>query len=49
VVLAMDYMPNAAEAFGSVQHIMRDVNYGWVVRYLHSDLRAKAEVWRGVH
>jgi ubiquinol-cytochrome c reductase cytochrome b subunit len=35
VVLAMDYMPNSAEAFGSVQHIMRDVNYGWLVRYLH--------------
>ena len=30
-------MPNAAEAFGSVQHIMRDVNYGWLVRYLHQN------------
>jgi ubiquinol-cytochrome c reductase cytochrome b/c1 subunit len=37
VVLAMDYMPNAAEAFGSVQHIMRDVNYGWLVRYMHQN------------
>ena len=37
VVLAMDYMPSAAEAFGSVQHIMRDVNFGWLVRYLHQD------------
>ena len=37
VVLAMDYMPNAAEAFPSVQHIMRDVNFGWLVRYLHQD------------
>jgi ubiquinol-cytochrome c reductase cytochrome b subunit len=35
VVLAMDYIPTAEEAFGSVQHIMRDVNYGWLVRYLH--------------
>jgi ubiquinol-cytochrome c reductase cytochrome b subunit len=35
VFLAMDYQPNAAMAFASVQHIMRDVNYGWLVRYLH--------------
>jgi ubiquinol-cytochrome c reductase cytochrome b subunit len=35
VFLAMYYMPNANEAFGSVQHIMRDVNYGWFVRYVH--------------
>jgi ubiquinol-cytochrome c reductase cytochrome b subunit len=33
--LAMDYQPNAALAFGSIQHIMRDVNYGWLVRYAH--------------
>ncbi|MGD0109151.1 MAG: cytochrome b N-terminal domain-containing protein [Rhodopila sp.] len=37
VVLAMDYMPNAAEAFPSVQYIMRDVNFGWLVRYMHQD------------
>jgi ubiquinol-cytochrome c reductase cytochrome b subunit len=36
VFLAMNYQPNAALAFGSVQHIMRDVNYGWLVRYAHS-------------
>jgi ubiquinol-cytochrome c reductase cytochrome b subunit len=35
VVLAMAYMPSATEAFPSVQHIMRDVNLGWLVRYMH--------------
>jgi len=37
IVLAMHYVPNATMAFGSVEHIMRDVNYGWLVRYLHSN------------
>jgi len=36
VFLTMHYKPDAAEAFNSVQHIMRDVNYGWLIRYLHS-------------
>ncbi len=35
VMLAMQYTPNAALAFGSVERIMRDVNYGWLLRYLH--------------
>ena len=35
IFLAMDYQPNIDLAFGSVQRIMRDVNYGWLVRYLH--------------
>ena len=35
VFLAMDYQPNASMAFGSVQRIMRDVNYGWLVRSVH--------------
>src|SRR5271157_3636809 len=35
VVLAMHYVPSAAEAFASIQHIMRDVNYGWLIRYMH--------------
>ena len=34
--LAMSYKPSAAEAFGSVEYIMRDVNWGWLLRYLHS-------------
>lgn len=34
--LAMYYKPSAADAFSSVEYIMRDVNYGWLLRYLHS-------------
>lgn len=34
--LAMHYKPDALLAFASVEHIMRDVNYGWLLRYLHS-------------
>src|SRR2546423_13951130 len=37
VVLAMHYTPEATLAFSSVEHIMRDVNYGWMLRYLHSN------------
>jgi ubiquinol-cytochrome c reductase cytochrome b subunit len=35
--LAMHYSPNVLEAFNSIEHIMRDVNNGWLVRYLHSN------------
>ncbi|MGV6850874.1 MAG: cytochrome b [bacterium] len=34
--LTMHYKPNAEEAFGSVEYIMRDVPWGWLIRYLHS-------------
>ena len=34
--LAMDYKPDATLAFASVEYIMRDVNWGWLIRYLHS-------------
>src|SRR5258706_12619482 len=37
IVLTMHYTPEATMAFNSVEHIMRDVNYGWLVRYLHSN------------
>ena len=37
VVLAMHYVPSATEAFASVDHIMRDVNYGWLIRYMHTN------------
>lgn len=37
VTLAMHYSPNILEAFNSIEHIMRDVNNGWLVRYLHSN------------
>jgi ubiquinol-cytochrome c reductase cytochrome b subunit len=37
VTLAMHYNPSVLEAFNSVEHIMRDVNNGWFIRYLHSN------------
>jgi len=36
IFLAMHYKPDSTLAFDSIQHIMRDVNYGWLLRYLHS-------------
>lgn len=35
VFLAMHYTPQADLAFSSLEHIMRDVNYGWILRYAH--------------
>ncbi|MFZ2102614.1 MAG: cytochrome b/b6 [Oricola sp.] len=37
VVLAMHYTASIALAFNSVEHIMRDVNSGWLLRYMHSN------------
>ncbi len=37
IILAMHYVPEVSMAFGSVEHIMRDVDYGWLIRYLHSN------------
>ena len=36
IVLAMHYVASPTEAFNSVEHIMRDVNYGWLIRYVHA-------------
>ena len=36
IFLTMHYKPSAAEAFASVEYIMRDVDYGWLMRYMHS-------------
>ena len=36
VILAMHYTPEATMAFHSVESIMRDVNYGWLMRYMHA-------------
>ena len=36
IFLTMNYKPSAAEAFGSVEYIMRDVDWGWLIRYMHS-------------
>src|SRR3712207_3798017 len=37
IVLAMHYVPNSDLAFQSIERIMRDVNYGWLIRYLHAN------------
>ena len=37
ILLAMNYQPNTTLAFDSVQHIMRDVNYGSLIRYVHQN------------
>jgi ubiquinol-cytochrome c reductase cytochrome b subunit len=36
IFLTMHYKPSAAEAFASVEYIMRDVDWGWLMRYMHS-------------
>lgn len=37
ILLAMHYVPNVMFAFNSVEHIMRDIQYGWLLRYVHSN------------
>lgn len=37
ILLAMHYTPHVDYAFLSVEHIMRDVNYGWILRYMHAN------------
>ena len=39
IFLAMHCSPNTEDAFNSVERIMRDVNYGWLLRYLHANGR----------
>lgn len=36
ILLTMNYKPDAAKAFDSIEYIMRDVNFGWLIRYVHS-------------
>ena len=36
IFLTMNYKPSAADAFASVEYIMRDVEWGWLIRYMHS-------------
>jgi len=36
IFLTMQYKPDASQAFASVEYIMRDVDWGWLIRYLHS-------------
>ncbi len=55
VVLAMHYVPSATEAFASIKHIMRDVNYGWLIRYMHTNgasmffLAVYIHMFRGIY
>jgi len=37
IVLVMHYIPSVDQAFASVEHIMRDVNAGWLLRYMHAN------------
>lgn len=37
IVLAMHYTPHVDHAFNSVERIMRDVNFGWLIRYVHAN------------
>ncbi len=38
IFLSMHYTPNIDLAFLSIEHIMRDVNYGWLIRYMHANV-----------
>ena len=55
VVLVMHYTPHATLAFNSVEHIMRDVNYGWLLRYLHANgasmffIAVYLHIFRGIY
>jgi len=55
VILAMHYTPNADLALNSVEHVMRDVNYGWLLRYLHANgasmffLAVYIHIFRGLY
>ena len=55
IVLAMHYVPNDKLAFDSVENIMREVNYGWLLRYMHADgasmffLAVYVHIFRGLY
>src|SRR5712664_300378 len=55
IVLVMHYTPHVDFAFNSVEHIMRDVNYGWLLRYLHATgasmffLAVYVHIFRGMY
>ena len=55
VILAMHYTANSLLAFNSVEHIMRDVNYGWMLRYLHANgasmffIAVYLHIFRGIY
>ena len=47
--LAMHYTPNVLLAFASIEHIMRDVNNGWLLRYLHANGASFFFIWVYLH
>ncbi|MEE4350061.1 MAG: cytochrome b/b6 [Pacificimonas sp.] len=55
VVLAMHYAANTLVAFESVEHIMRNVNFGWLLRYMHANgasfffIVVYIHIWRGLY
>jgi len=55
VTLAMHYTPESTMAFSSVEHIMRDVNYGWLLRYVHANgasmffIAVYVHIFRGIY
>jgi len=55
IVLEMHYTPTVAGAFKSVEHIMRDVNYGWLIRYVHANgasmffIAVYIHIFRGIY
>ena len=54
IFLVMHYKPDAAKAFESVEYIMRDVPWGWLIRYMHSTgasaffIVVYLHMWRGM-
>ncbi len=55
IMLAMHYTPHVSFAFLSIEHIMRDVNYGWLLRYMHANgasfffIMVYAHIVRGIY
>ncbi len=55
IFLAMHYTPHVTMAFDSVERIMRDVNYGWLFRYVHANgasmffIVVYIHIWRGMY
>ncbi len=55
IILAMHYTPHVDFAFDSVEHIMRNVNYGWLIRYIHANgasmffLAVYLHIFRGLY
>jgi ubiquinol-cytochrome c reductase cytochrome b/c1 subunit len=55
IFLAMSYTPHVDHAFNSVERIMRDVNYGWLIRYIHMNgsslffLAVYIHIFRGLY